>query len=148
MTSDGDMISSANTELADYALTVLIEYLNNEFGYTLNPSHRYYSSTIVVDFEKEIGDLIPSFKAIQKIIGDEGDENSFELLRIALSRGASRKPAPPAASPLDGVERTDFVIERRANLPFSANRFFCTAPMRTDEHIKALEKIEKLLTRV
>jgi len=150
MLQDGDILASANTDFAEHGLNILIKYLDSEFGYTMESKSntQYYYSTIIVEFDNEIGDLIPSFKKIQTIIGGEAkaEGSSFELLRLSFSKGLHRMPAPQVVSPLDGIEHADFVIERRASQPFSANRFFCTAPMRTGDHIRALEKIEKLLS--
>jgi hypothetical protein len=150
MLPDGDIVASTNTDFAEYGLNMLIKYLDNEFGYKMEQksSTRYYSSTIIVEFENEVGDLIPSFKKIQRIIAGETKmevHDPFEFLRLSFTKGLSRMPVLPSASLLDNVQNTDFVIERRASQPFSVNRFFCSAPMRTEDHIKALEKIEGLL---
>jgi hypothetical protein len=40
---------------------------------------------------------------------------------------------------------TGFMIERRVNAPFSENRYYCKAPLHTDEHLVLLEEFEMLL---
>jgi hypothetical protein len=38
-----------------------------------------------------------------------------------------------------------FTIERRADVPFVENKYFSTAPLPTDEHLKVLEDFEAAL---
>lgn len=38
-----------------------------------------------------------------------------------------------------------FIIERRQGISFERERYFCSAPMRTRDHVDILEKIEKNL---
>jgi hypothetical protein len=39
-----------------------------------------------------------------------------------------------------------FSIERRSGLPLAQNRWFCSAPLPTDEHLALLEQMEKDLS--
>ena len=38
-----------------------------------------------------------------------------------------------------------FLIERRAGVPFSQERYYCSASMHSDSHLRILEEIEKML---
>jgi hypothetical protein len=37
------------------------------------------------------------------------------------------------------------LFDRRSGAPFSQNRFFCAAPLRTEAHLKLLEELDGLL---
>jgi hypothetical protein len=143
---DGDLVASSTTDFAERGLDALVAYLNTEFGYRLEgkSARRYYVSTVVVEFEKPFSEIIPSIGAVQKLISrSNGKDDPFQILRLSFSKGTGGMPNPQSSNPLDGMEKADFLIERRAGAPFSANRFFCSAPMRTNDHIKVLEEIER-----
>jgi hypothetical protein len=38
-----------------------------------------------------------------------------------------------------------FIIDRRKNIAFARERYFCIAPLRTNDHIHILEEIEKII---
>jgi hypothetical protein len=146
---DGDIVASANTDVAEQALNILIDYLNREFGYRMEgaSAKRLYVSTVVVEFEKDFESMIPQIGTIQSLLSRIlSHAEPYKLIRISCSPGTGGMPNLPPLNPLDNLERTDFTIERRVGSHFSANRFFCTAPMRTGDHVRLLEEIERLLT--
>jgi hypothetical protein len=61
---------------------------------------------------------------------DDRPSLPFKIKRLAFGHGDI---AVTTAVPftLDLLEASDFVIERRAAEPYSENRYFCSAPMRT-----------------
>jgi hypothetical protein len=147
MLADGDIIISGNTDLAESGLNALIAYLNGEFGYRMEgkSAKRYYQSVVVVEFEKQVSEMLPGIASIQKLVSSVDSAAPFELLRISFTRGTGGMPNVPSLNPLDGIEKSDFTIERRAGSPFSENRFFCTGPLRTNDHIKILQDLENSL---
>jgi hypothetical protein len=145
MLPDGDLVASSTTDFAERGLDALVAYLNKGFGYRMEgkSAKRYYVSTVVVEFEKPFSEIIPTIGAVQGLLSHaDGKDDPFQILRLSFSRGTGGMPNPQSANPLDGLEKADFLIERRAGAPFSANRFFCSAPMRTSDHIRVLEEIE------
>jgi hypothetical protein len=150
---DGDLAIATTTDLAEIALDSLIDYLKKEFGYRYGgPSEkRLYASSLVVEFDAPFADIIPQIAKMQNIFAEAGGRGSrsVEFLRIGFSEGAHGSPylPLPTATLLDSLERTDFVIERRVGHQFAENRFFCSAPLRTKDHIKALESIERALAK-
>jgi hypothetical protein len=145
MLPDGDIVVSSRTEFAEKGLDALVKYLNQAFGYRMEgPSaKRSFQSTVVVEFERSFTEIIPSLVALQGVLAQK-QQAPFEMLRLSFANATGGMPNPQTANPLDGIERTDFTIERRVGSPFSANRFFCTAPMRTREHLDCLEALEQL----
>jgi hypothetical protein len=144
---DGDMVLAANTDQAKLALELLIEYLNGQFGYRMEgPSaRRYYVSGLVVEFERPIIEMISRLGSIREIITQLSTHGPFELLRLSFSQGTNGMPSAPFLNPLDALAKTDFLIERRVGVPFSDNRFYCTAPCETERHIEILQEIERTL---
>jgi hypothetical protein len=147
---DGDIVVASTTDQAKCGLDSLVAYLNDQFGYRMEgkSAKRCYVSALVVEFEKPFTEVISSLATFQKIIEKEiqtPTKDRWELLRISFSQGTGGMPNPPFPNPLDGIEKTDFVIERRAGVPFSANRFFCTAPCEMERHIQILQEIERTL---
>jgi hypothetical protein len=39
-----------------------------------------------------------------------------------------------------------FIIERRANIQFDRERYYCSAPLRTKDHIEVLEHLESAIS--
>jgi hypothetical protein len=150
MLPDGDMVASANTDFAESGLNTLVEYLNKEFAYRMEgkSGKRFYQSVVVVEFEKQLSQMLPAIASIQELLSRFHGADPFELLRISFSQGTGGMPNVQSPNPLDGIEKSDFTIERRAGSPFSENRFFCTAPLRTNDHIRILEEIENALSRL
>ena len=71
------------------------------------------------------------------MLGDSyGPNDPMRFVKILLGPESSRDIS--AALP-------DFQIERRAGLPYSANRYFVTAPLKTESHIFLLKRFEDLL---
>jgi len=46
---------------------------------------------------------------------------------------------------IDQIERSDFLLERRAGASYQQNRYYSGAPMKTADHIRLLEIIEREL---
>jgi hypothetical protein len=57
---NGDAVSAANTDIAEMIIDDYIEKLETHLGYRYKgkPQNRYFSSSIVVDFEHSIGEQI------------------------------------------------------------------------------------------
>jgi hypothetical protein len=149
MLPDGDIVLSSNTDFAEEGLQGLIRYLNEAFGYRMTgqSARTYYQSTVVVEFEKPFSESIPSIARIQQLLSraNSGHEH-FEMLRLSFVRRMGEFPNVISGNPLDGIEKSEFTIERRAGSPFSSNRFYCTAPLRTKDHIDALQELEQALS--
>jgi hypothetical protein len=102
-----------------------------------------YTSAVVVEFEKNFVERTKAFRIIQQVINNEIsiDLNNYQLKR--LSYGYNIQGDIGVVQSVDQLIATDVSIERRAGEPAERNRFFCTAPLRTDDHLLLLEKIER-----
>jgi hypothetical protein len=74
-------------------------------------------------------------------------EDSFQLQRLAFGTVKRLQLQNPfiQQSQIEIIEAAEYAIERRAGVPISENRYFCSAPLSTAEHIRTLEEIEKVV---
>jgi hypothetical protein len=117
--------------------------LDEEFGYRYKSveQQRVYLSNVVVQFEKDLGQL-DLFVKIENLLngGKATSPPRFQFKRLGFGQGDSS----PGNLSIETIEVADFAIERRAGEPYSSNRFYCSAPMQTEEHLSLLEKLESL----
>ena len=140
---NGDLVSAANTEVAEVILDDYIVNLNTNYGYRYEgkPQKRYYLSTVVVEFEADIVEQVKVLRKIREILTHEirRDEASFNIKNLVFGTG---DPVVGVISSPEIIERSDFTIERRGGEPYERNRFFSSAPVRTPDHVRILELIE------
>jgi hypothetical protein len=142
----GDIVTAEDTDIGDAILDDLLQFLDQSFGGDLvaQVDKRLYVTGLVVEFSK-------SFEGRNKFLRDAEKITKMPFTKMVFSTERNfPAPGPEAAAllssdPLLQMELTEFSIERRAGEPFSANRYFSIAPLRTKDHIAALEKIEALL---
>lgn len=148
---EGGIVTTSSTDVAELILDDLHGLLDKTFHFRLTSAtqKRSYASAIIVEFESDIEKQIEFIGRVEKLINSSGGkspERKFKRISFGLEDQNIPNPANPVMiSPLESIEKVDFVIERRAGEPFSLNRYFCVAPMRTQDHIKVLEQIAEIL---
>ena len=149
---DGDLVTANDTDTADIILQDLLNQLNTELGYRYRRevvSNRLYVSALVVEFEdsfvKRLDPLSQLREAFSPYLAD--DANIYKLKRLGFGKDSNPSPLNiigPSPTVSDMLYQ-DFVIERRAGVPLERNFFFSSAPLKTSEHMKMLEQIERSL---
>ncbi len=132
-----------DTATADFIVDDLIAWSEQAVG--LRPQitkiPRKYDNAVVVEFEADIekrfdifNELIRSYSDMLANLYNEAASVSicridfgFDPLEVKLSLN------------------TRFTIERRVGSPFSSNRYFCVAPLKTEMHVALLEQFEQAL---
>jgi hypothetical protein len=142
MTLEGDAVITVTTEQADLVLDDLIRLLDKKLGFHLESSKKtkLYVSHVVVEFDKGLEEFISKLARIADII----NETRPGIERFNLKRIVFGMPDRAIQDTITRLQMTDFLIERRVGRPFEENRYFCTAPMPTRDHIRALERIEAI----
>jgi hypothetical protein len=103
---------------------------------------RRFVSQLVVEFSKPLDGLVKKFNSLISLVSDQVssvyDENivlGFSRLDIGFDKiGYKSSLTVPG-----------FIIERRQGVAFSKERYYCSAPIRTSQHVEILEKIENIL---
>lgn len=141
---DGITATASNTNIAEIVLADFERLMDEEFLYrfrSASRSERTFFSALIVEFETALEERISSFKIIE------------EKLIAVLPRAAGFKPKtlsfgsgdPTLALTIDAFANADFTLQRRVGVPYSANRYFSTAPLKTDVHISVLRAIDEAL---
>jgi len=143
MKEDGDVVVATTTEQADKVLNDLVNLLDVNLGYRLGTARitTRYVSNMVVEFDKGFEDYIVSLSKMASAINDlRVGRPAFNIKRISFGEGGITETNDPLAL----VEASDFLIERRTGTSYEANRYFCSAPLPTAEHLSLLERIEAI----
>lgn len=140
---DGIIASSRNTRDANLILEDAMEWGIETIGMKRPQTQiaRTFSSCVVVDFEKPISAAINRFRDIQALLQQSYEDAYAKSINLEVSRiafAADPKSVPPHTN-------TEYLFERRGSAPFSMERYFCAAPLQTDEHISLLEKLEAII---
>ena len=128
---------AAGTSHAEAFLEDVMAFVKKLHGLCFEPSmvsRRRYSSSLLVESDKGLSRISESVANISALLGAETGRK-FETLGVTIGYDPME--------PNDGLG--PFVIERRTGVPFSSNRFFSRAPVKTESHISILQKFEQLM---
>lgn len=142
--SDGISVSAFDTDAARAFVDDLYDWLRAEFGFRgFSRDLTYlYSSQVVVKFSREFSGFTEVFanaaRALREGMGDiySGKIDDPSITRFGI--GWDPKAAP------DLFGRSEFIIERRLNVPFAEGHFYSRASLPTQAHLKLLQKLEGL----
>lgn len=145
---NGDAITARSTEISDIILDDYLGKLDEGLGYRFAKSAqtRLYVSNVAVEFAAGLEEYIQALHMIEDVLNNEipRDGVPFKIKRLAFGYGES---TPPSLQSLDEIKNADFLIERRSGEPYSKNRYFSSAPLRTSDHVRVLEQIEKSISQ-
>jgi hypothetical protein len=137
--NDGIVADARNSEIAEAFLDDIIQFMQTEFEFRKFSSEprRYFHNQLVVEFEKPLGRLIPTFDKISRTISQFlGPDDAMNFARIDFQADKTGKSAVPPK----------LVIERRLGISFDKERYFSSAPIRTQEHVAVLEELERSIS--
>jgi hypothetical protein len=133
--------SSSSTDDTDKFLEHVIASAVTEFSLTFDPSmirRRLYLSELNVRLDQPLGNLNPKLAHFVEKLSSMCKSvivSPFEVGGLSLWTDVTNAVYKAPA----------FSIERRLNAPFSENRFYSKAPLRTDDHIAMLQEFEDIL---
>jgi hypothetical protein len=143
----GTIVAARDTDEADIILDDLVTKLDTELGYRIrdNVKRRDYQSNIVVQFDPSLEYQISALLRAEHILNQEIPRPNapFKTKRLAFGFSDPLRPMIMRPFSLDDIFNSDFVIERRVGEPYEDNRYLCAAPLRTSEHARVLELVEK-----
>jgi len=129
--------ATAGTGCAEAFLEDAVAFVQKQQGLFFEPSmvgRRRYGSQLLIESDRGLSRISESIADITAQLGAEtGRKYQTSCLKIAFD----------PTEPIDGLG--PFLIERRTNVPFALNRYFSSAPVRTEAHISLLERFEQLM---
>lgn len=139
--NDGIIVQTRDTSSAEAVLEDFIEWAPKKFGLR-NPQTKIpiqYATNVVVEFDPGTDKIIRSFEPIAKtyaavLKANYEWDHSVRLTRFSF--GVDPRDLPSQRNSL-------FFIERRAQQPYSGNRWFAGAPIKTEQLLEFLVMIEK-----
>jgi hypothetical protein len=140
--TDGMIVASkSNTTLLDGFVGSLFEWAAEGLGLErteVPPHERHYESYLIVSMDIE--EFLPKAFSASALLLQKKQEGyglkpfKFDFGGLSLAVDATlytgRKPVA-------------FTLARRVNAPFSEKFFYSSAPLKTDDHVALLEKLEK-----
>jgi hypothetical protein len=141
--TDGIVAVSERSEWSEAFLADVTSWVKNEFGFReiSGDVRTLFNSTIIVDFETSPSNLLKNFQQITQSINERAVLLTAEKRQMDFARldfEVDKRTVP------GHIALPKFVIERRAGVDFAQERYFCSAPMRTSDHLEVLQEIERL----
>jgi hypothetical protein len=142
MYQDGMVVSSrANTDLLDAFIEDLLVWARNELGLVetgVPPRERHYESALVVTLEIDVSAAFPWMQKLNATLTER--QVNYGLRPFDFSFGAISVANDPLT--YGGRRPIPFTIARRVNVPFEADTYYATAPLKTADHLAVLEALE------
>lgn len=138
------IVTTDTTENGDLVADDILSILEADYKFreAKQRTLRTYGSSVIVEFERGLEDYISALTKIQELITPVCNQalqidQPMKIERLTFGHDATLLPSSKVSG--------NFLIERRVGHPFSENRYFCGAPIRTTEHIRLLEEIERAI---
>jgi len=128
------------TEASDAVLDDALNYAVHSFGWTFNQNmvkRKAYYSELVVEGSLNINLISDKLQRISSLLPARSATNRFTAISLRFG-------VDPTVD--GGTNVPQFVIEKRAGVSFTDDRYFCQAPMTTSEHLEILAEVEKIIS--
>jgi hypothetical protein len=136
--SDGIVVDTTqSTDLSEAFLADVLQFISTQFGLTYSPDmvqRKIYLSEVIVRATKNLNRLFAPVSVIAQELN-----TMTGLLFEPFGFGFAMDTTTSTARP------TLFKFEQEAHKPFSQNRYYSSAPLRTTAHLELLNKLEELL---
>jgi len=139
--NDGAMVTCQDTDLAEIVLEDFIQWARATFGLRepITKAATYFESNLVVEFSSPAARAMRGFERMKKLY-EEALRSTYEQDIPVHFSTVGIGADPLGRSPLF---KPDFGMARRVNRPYSEDRYFAIAPLRTAAHIELLEAFER-----
>jgi len=142
--NDGVMITSrSSTDSVIKIYENMMNWAKMEFSFSLHQTHSVsimYESALTFKSEKNVLAPLDAYENAANQIS--------KTLRLTSNWGVMFDNFGFALGADDsetrGLRPTMFRLERRAGLEFNSNLYFSTAPVRTQDHVKIIQEIERI----
>jgi hypothetical protein len=145
--SEGIIASAWSTEAARRFLEDFFAWASDKHGLRTESeafSRYFFLSQLIIEFEEPVDKIIRNFEALSSSVGKTfretyGADNQFQFSSLSIDYDRT------ILSDSNLNQLSQFMVARQIDKPFSSNRFFCQAPLRTEDHIRLLEELENRL---
>ncbi len=129
-----------DTAYSDQFLDEIFSSLPREFDIEMKETRRSYLSQVEVMIPIDIGAALENFTTVGQRVFEllkqydspNIEEYRFSSFKMHYDQTGKANPRSP-----------EFLFERRAAEPYSANIYFSSAPLRTSDHMQVLDLLEK-----
>lgn len=135
--------TAASTDISEQILYDVLSWGANSLNFNYRPDmikRKAYVSGLLFSTDVSLNALHPKLRGIgERLSGSVADTLGhvfpYEVTGIFFGYDTTHtKPNAPI-----------FTLERRADVPFAENKYFSTAPLPTEEHLRLLKDIEAAL---
>lgn len=133
-----------STDLLDDVIDDLLAMTQDRFSLTFtetDPVSRAYMSAVAVEMTGAFPDKLGALRDVQNAMASGLRANGFTTNGYEFN-SLTLLSDPQSTAP---IQPGRFLIERRADQPFSANIFYSEAPLSTKAHLEALEVLDSFL---
>ena len=139
--NDGIIVKSvSNTDLIDRFIDDLLTWLNRNYDYRFRETQTVgtmYESHLIVEAERSVFQPLELYTRVLRMIEEalEGSSNlstKFETYGLILSADPTQ---------ISSMKPIAFRLERREGVEFSRQRYFSSAPLKTNQHMRILEQM-------
>jgi|SRR5579863_9140528 len=132
------------TDASERTLAQLLEWGASEFGLAYRPEmlkRRVYVGSLIVSSDIPMLEINPVLRLISTVVTEQmeaclGRPLPYEPTGLTVGYDKLNTSFTPTA----------FTLERRDGLPFSDNKYYSNAPLKTQVHLQLLEAIEKAVS--
>ena len=142
--NDGVIATSrSDTDFIDKFIDDFVTWLKEDHAHSVIETHainKMYESFLLVETGRDIFKPFEAYSEIVTMIESEIQESTdlkipYHNYGLSLSADQTRNPA---------LKPMPFRLERKEGIDFSRRQFFATAPLKTQQHLKILGRLEKL----
>ncbi len=142
--NDGVIVASrSDTDFIDKFIDDFVTWLEEDHAHSVIETHeinKMYESVLLVETGRDIFKPLEAYSEIVTMIESEIQESTglnipYHNYGLSLSADQTRNPA---------LKPMQFRLERKEGIDFSRRHFFATAPLKTQQHLKILGRLEKL----
>jgi hypothetical protein len=141
----GLVVQGTDTDAAEAFLDDFFKFGAEHLGMKNpeRPPAKVFLSSAVIEFNGDTNRLLNKWRELSKLISSQIEKQYGIKEPVQISR-LTMQPDPQNIPPRLSVLLNEFTIERRIYEPYSHQRYFSAAPLRTDDHISLLQKFEEI----
>ena len=128
--------TNTNTTDSEAFLNDLLNWSKTELGMNYSPG--------MIKSKGYQSELVIRSNIVLTTVCDGLSKFAKRLASVPFNGRAKRQELVTVSFGADGDPSANFTFDRRTGAPFAENKFYCRAPLPTDEHFRLLQEFEAL----